>query len=277
MKNFTKLPKMVLLSGTSLLMGFNATAKDTIPPVINLNTPDTVYIQIGGIYESKEPTVTDNQSDVASIKVYKTNGPEGTVTSFKRGWYSEIYEAIDSNGNSSSKTRHVLVDDLVKPEINLNTKETIYHPYRTPYTPVQPTVTDNYYPANQVSLTLVSSDVDPYVYGVYQDVYEAVDPSGNTARKTRTVIIGTGPTSVNDFSAQGLRFSPNPSNNSFELDIPSGNTLTLSVMSADGKLVLQKTLDASASIDTSIWPNGVYTLVMNDGKVSSASKLLIQH
>lgn len=105
MKNFTK-PLFLL----ALLLNFALaySQKDTIPPVIELNTNDTICVKLGEVYLAVMPTVTDNVSSSNMISLRLINNP---VNSLIPGIYKEVYEAVDAAGNTSTKTRYVKVDE----------------------------------------------------------------------------------------------------------------------------------------------------------------------
>jgi hypothetical protein len=276
--NFTIARKTIFSLLCFLVLGFSANAKDTIPPIINLNTPDTVRVQIGDIYAPVDPTITDNQSDSSSIKVYLSRGFNGTVITIIRGWYTETYTATDSNGNQSSKTRYIIVDDFIDPVITLNTADTVYHKIRTPYNSVPATVTDNYYAQGQVSLVKLSSDVNPNMAGTYHEIFEAVDGSLNTAHKTRVVIVGDFNSSVNRLYTSVLNIFPNPAASVLNLQIPTGTAGNVHIMSMDGKIVLDlHNVNATSVIDISSIQNGVYMIQFTNGEQLSTARLLISH
>jgi len=277
-KYFTLCSKAALTLLFSLFMVFTAKAKDTTPPIIILNTPDTVSAQIGSIYTSTNPTITDNQSDINSIIVSKSAGFNGNVNSIKRGWYTETYEATDSNGNKSSKTRYIIVDDFIAPIIILNTADTIYHKLRTAYNSIIPAVSDNYYAKGQISLVKYFSDVDANVPGMYYEKFEAVDASLNITRKTRVVIVGN-QTSIHDINSFTFSISPNPVHSEFTLLIrESLGLISIQILAMDGKIVFEKSeLNAQSTIETSDLGTGIYTVLVHNGQKTSAMKLQIQH
>lgn len=170
----------------------------------------------------------------------------------------------------------VCAQDTIPPVISLNTPNTVYHQKGTPYTPVTPTVTDNFCPANQITLTLLS-DVDVNVTGIYQDMYDATDPDGNTTRRIRTVVIGH---LSNDYPASNynIRVIPNPANEHITVLLADGiPEVGMKICSADGRTVYEKNGVRNGSIiDTGILETGVYTVLMDLGSMVIANKLLIQ-
>lgn len=79
---------------------------DTIPPVINLNTPDEVCVKYQTPYNSVQPTVTDNFYSSGQISLVKKSSDVNTNVI---GTYTEVFEAVDGSGNITTKTRIVHV------------------------------------------------------------------------------------------------------------------------------------------------------------------------
>jgi hypothetical protein len=157
------------------------------------------------VTDSKAPTITANGErniQINSLWVDQTfaedeydNNPMLSRTWFPmalstsvKGTYKATYIATDHEGNVSAPTVvEYKVDDFVPPVISLNTLDVVEHEVMTPYITTAASVTDNFYGPGQVSVSRISSDVNAYVIGTYTEVYRAVDGSGNTSTKTRTV------------------------------------------------------------------------------------------
>jgi PKD repeat protein len=101
------------------------------------------------------------------------------------------YVATDETGNATTLVIDYVVEDYVAPVISLNTLDTVYHSVNGKYTPVEPSVTDNLYDQTQVSLTR-TTNVNPYVLGLYTDTYTATDASGNVSVQERWVRVFDG-------------------------------------------------------------------------------------
>lgn len=256
--------------------------KDMTPPVITYgNLRDTFCIEINSVW-TLSYTVTDNQSDKNHITTNVIWGYNGPVNSTMRKTYPLTIEATDSNGNKSSLTLNLRVDDCTSPVINLNTPDTICVKWRTPYNSVTPSVTDNYYGPGQVSLVKKSSDIDPNVIGIYQEVYEAVDGSGNTTTKTRFVVVKENcPNSVGlrDILSTDLSIYPQPVSGILNIKIDAyGILANLSVYTPEGKLMYKvDALSNMSSINVSQWPSGIYFLHLNAGESISLRKIVVQH
>lgn len=79
---------------------------DTIPPVIDLNTPDVVCVKYRTPYNSVQPTASDNYYSSNQISLVKKSSD---VDVNVIGTYTEVFEAIDGSGNKTTKTRIVQV------------------------------------------------------------------------------------------------------------------------------------------------------------------------
>jgi hypothetical protein len=256
---------------------------DTIPPAILITQTDTNCIQIASVFVLKDPIITDNQSDKNSITV-KLTWLTGPVNTTVRAVYVLKVEATDSNGNKSIRNVNYKVDDCIPPVIDLQTSDTVCVKWRTAYKRIQPKVSDNYYPSNQVSLALKMSDVDPNIIGLYTDVYEAIDASGNKTTKIRIVKVSMDcaqTASINSFNSIQMEMYPNPAQNFISVQMTnlyaSDELLTIMMVSMDGKKVFESTIDAALRIDVGGIANGPYTIVVKGGGQIINKMVLVQH
>jgi len=171
------------VAGNSVTKTRNVCVEDSKAPII-LPVGDT-SIQIGSVWID-QTTVEDAYDLTPSLtKEWGFNGPVNTLV---RRTYPVTYNSVDQSGNNAIPViRSYRVDDFIPPVISLNTFDIVQHEVRTPYNSIAASVTDNYYPAGQVSLVKISSNVNPNVLGQYSEVFEAVDGSGNKTRKTRII------------------------------------------------------------------------------------------
>ncbi|MCC6720778.1 MAG: DUF5011 domain-containing protein [Bacteroidia bacterium] len=160
--------------------------QDTKKPVISNSDADVsnvVKVQIVSVFIDRT-TVTDNY-DNPMLDV--TPGSSGPVDTRFKGSYPMIYNATDGSGNKAdTKTYTYIVDDYVGPEIILNTLDTVVWVVNNSYTPIQASTKDNYYDNSQVSITR-TSNVNPYLLGLYYDEFTATDGSGNVTKRKRWV------------------------------------------------------------------------------------------
>ncbi len=113
-------------------------------------------------------------------------GMEASVDTRFKGATAVTYTATDESGNTTVQVIRYVVEDYEPPVIDLHTLDTVWHEVNTNYNPVNATASDNLYNTTQISLTM-TSNVNPFVLGTYQDTYTATDASGNIATRTRYV------------------------------------------------------------------------------------------
>lgn len=256
--------KKLLLSALFSLFLFSAlNATDTIPPVFHFYKGKLIRIPIGGVFAyTPAYWVSDNQTDSQDIVVTETWGTNGRVNTFIKKSYPLYLVATDTNGNKSYDTAIYMVDDTIPPVIHLNTPDHVCVVYRTAYTSVQPTVTDNYYNSNQVSLILKSTDVNTNVIGIYTEVFEAVDGSGNVSTKIRFVHVQEvcNNVSVSSVSVNKVQIYPNPSSGKLNVAGLENLTFSVSLLDMNGKVVLNAA--NSNCIDVSMLPGGLYMVLI---------------
>lgn len=151
---------------------------DTIPPVITLNGPSSISVEINTSYIDAGASATDNSKTTINVIT------SGIVDITKVMGYTLTYTAIDSSGNTSTATRMVYVIDTIPPVITLNGASLITVEINSSFTDPWVNVTDNSKATINAS---VSSDFDISKVGVYTLTYTAIDPSGNTSTAIRTV------------------------------------------------------------------------------------------
>lgn len=161
----------------------NVEVVDRVAPVINFIGNEQVEL---GTFWFDQTSVTDNYWAANQIEFTKTFGFSGPVRWDVKGNYSVTYTAIDGSGNKTVAVRNYVVDDFTAPVVVLNTSDTVYHDVRTNYTPVNPTISDNQYAANQLVVEY-STNLNVNTLGLYTETYRVTDGSGNVTNKTRWV------------------------------------------------------------------------------------------
>jgi hypothetical protein len=116
---------------------------------------------------------------------------EADVDTRVKGTTVVTYTATDESGNETVLVIDYVVEDYEAPVITLNTLDTVFHSVNSKYTPVTPSVSDNLYDETQVSLVR-TTNVNPYVLGLYADTYTATDASGNVTVRNRWIRVYDG-------------------------------------------------------------------------------------
>ncbi|MSQ78247.1 MAG: DUF5011 domain-containing protein [Flavobacteriaceae bacterium] len=156
--------------------------QDIAPPSLTLNGKDTIHLAVLVQYVDAGWSVNDNYDPNPTV----TMSP-AKIDSSVLQTTTITYTAKDAIGNSSSKTRVVIVEDLIAPVINLNGASPLYHEVKTTYTEPGAIVTDNH--TTGITPVITGGPVNPNVIGSYTLTYTATDASGNTASIDRDVIV----------------------------------------------------------------------------------------
>lgn len=118
-----------------------------------------------------------------------------------------ILFAVASQSNAQNSI------DTIAPQINLNTPDTICHQINTTYISIRVSVSDNYYPSNQIAISKTGS-VNVNNIGIYSETFTALDGSGNSSSKTRFIYVndcqGIATGTVKTISKNKFQAFPNP-------------------------------------------------------------------
>lgn len=277
--NFYFSLKFIFVLTFSTLASGLCLASDTIPPVINLRTSETIYVAKGSVYISVMPTATDNVSDSSKIIIKKTFSD--VDVSFT-GIYSEKFTATDESNNTSTKTRIVIVSkDLTPPVIKLLGPDTVFHKRGVPYVSNGVTATDNMDGNVTNAVVKIFSDVNVNVNGLYKEIFKATDVAGNSAEKTQYVKVGDeGSTNfVAMVKASLISVSPNPAKDIIRINIGhnSGN-MKLSMISMDGKTILESDIYINNSpVSVGHLKPGIYFVMLQDDLKNYYGKVVIDY
>lgn len=176
---------LMLSSKVSLALPVN----DTIPPVISIQGPDTIYIEVFKTYVPPKVTAWDDQD--GDLSNYITIN--GYVNTLRIGYYSLIYSVSDHSGNMGSKVLTIHVEDTVKPSIKLVGAAGQLISVMTQYPDSGVVTADNYQKTLTVDTfgSLYQKFTSPKGYltdtGWYSIVYRTNDSSGNVAIISRLV------------------------------------------------------------------------------------------
>ncbi len=157
-------------------------AADTTAPVITLNDDSIVYLKTGDTYTEAGASATDVDDDNITVKT------EGMVDTDTAGEYVITYTASDEAGNTTTETRKVIVVDPDKaaPIISLNDSSVIHMQVGDKYLEAGAKAVD----ATDGDLKITTEGtVDTGTAGEYTVTYSVTDSAGNTATKTRKIIV----------------------------------------------------------------------------------------
>lgn len=151
---------------------------DTTAPTISITGDVTTTVEHGESYIESGAIATDNVDAQVEVNV------SGTVDSNAVGEYQILYSATDSNGNTSTATRTVLVKDTMGPVVTLLGDETLLVEYGAEFNELGASATDNADGALEINII---GTVNTSAVGEYTITYSAIDGSGNATIVTRLV------------------------------------------------------------------------------------------
>jgi chitodextrinase len=158
---------------------------DTEAPVISLNGPSTIDLNVGETYTEQGATATDAIDGDLTSSIVIT----GAVNSNAAGTYVLTYSVSDLAGNAASTTRTVTVNaDTTAPVITLIGASSLTLDLGDPYTDQGATASDNV-DGDLTSSIVLTGAVNTNVAGTYVLTYSVSDASGNAASTTRTVTV----------------------------------------------------------------------------------------
>ncbi len=159
---------------------------DTVPPVIKLNGPNPVNLEIGYPYTEHGATATDNVDGDLTSKI-EIDSSELNVNA--GGSYKIYYRVSDAAGNDAEETRGVNVSpDTVPPVITLKGDNPLSIKIYNSFTDPGATAQDNI-DGNISSKIKMSGTVDTAKAGEYTRTYTVADEAGNADTATRKVLV----------------------------------------------------------------------------------------
>ncbi len=165
-------------SGNSTTVNRTVMVRDTIGPVITLNGAATITLECHAAYTEQGASANDACAGAVAVT---TNG---TVNVDQPGTNIVTYTSADGNGNTSTKTRTVIIRDTAAPVITISGANPATVECHTSYTDMGAMASDAC--AGPVSVSS-SGGVNVNVPGSYTITYTANDGNGNTNTATRTV------------------------------------------------------------------------------------------
>ena len=201
------------------------------------------------------PTATDNCTGTV------TATHDATLPINAQGTTTVTWTYEDDNGNTSTQTQDVVIDDITNPsltvqDISVDLDESGNASINAADVVTQ--ATDN---CELSDTTLSKSEFTTDDIG--DDTIEVTvnDISGNSTTQSAVVTVNPGATDVNDISDANVEIYPNPTNGNIHLRLHDQKADQVVVMDLTGKTVIQKTdLEERNTINLSEIPDGVYLI-----------------
>lgn len=171
-------------SGNSAQVQRSVVYVDVTAPEITLLGAADMELDNGSVYEEPGFTASDDCDGDVTAQVTV----EGTVDPEVPGTYTLVYTVTDAGGNTATVQRTVTVKDMTPPELTLLGDGTIELTIGYSFEEPGYTATDNC-DGDLTAQVQITSDVNIYLPGTYTVTYTVSDASGNTAVKTRTVVM----------------------------------------------------------------------------------------
>jgi PKD repeat protein len=246
---------------------------DKIAPIITLNGGDTLYIEVFSTFTDPGSVVTDNKD------INLTATVSGSVNTGALGANYLLYFAIDNAGNSTSKTRVVIVRKTTKPLITLKGLANVSLVVNQSYTDPGVTITDAYYAEATLQNLLSTGGTfinPPTAAGNYYTWYHVTDPIGNAADTVfRTFGVAVGINNVG--LSHSLEIYPNPASNM--VTIKSEEAIqSIQLFDAAGKSIITNTFTKGSllfNLNTTELANGLYMIRINTQSGINEQKLII--
>ena len=174
-------------------------SKDVTPPELRLNGDTEITMAVGTEFVDPGYTATDDYDGDITNKVVIS----GTINNAKAGTYELTYTVSDTAGNTTSKKRTVIFEELgnldismgsvldgVTPQISLKGANPYCMVKGGTYLEPGATATDNV-DGNITDKIVVTNKVTGNLMGAFRIVYKVEDSSGNQAIAYRAVIVTT--------------------------------------------------------------------------------------
>lgn len=174
-------------------------SKDVTAPELRLNGDAEITMAVGTEFVDPGYTATDDYDGDVTNKVVVS----GTVNNAKAGTYELTYTVSDTAGNTTSKKRTVIFEELgnldismgsvldgVTPQISLKGANPYCMVKGGTYLEPGATATDNV-DGNITDKIVVTNKVTGNIMGAFRIVYKVEDSSGNQAIAYRAVIVTT--------------------------------------------------------------------------------------
>ena len=284
-------------AGLTRTCTFRVIVSDVEAPRMVCPAPSTVTAAMGqcsAVLAYATPTFSDNCAPFGGTSVRVSGSSNGATVGV--GNHLVVFQATDASGNTRRCSLSIAVLDGQAPMINCPPSMTVAGSgvpcAATVFYPI-PTASDNC--AGTLTPFLVSGAANGSVFpqGVSVNIWQAVDPSGQSATCSFSIVVACGgmasfaqrPGSLKgDFPvAKRLWIAPNPATQVAWVDISEypNQALKIGLLNSLGVLVQAYDIPAAASrrvgLDLANLPRGFYVVwVQPEGEVGSGVKLLVR-
>ncbi|MBI1307927.1 MAG: T9SS type A sorting domain-containing protein [Bacteroidetes bacterium] len=250
---------------------------DLIPPVIDLNTRDTITHEVDNKYVSVKTRVTDNCSDSTQISVVR----QMNLNPYILGFYFEKFTATDHHGNVAVRTRIIHVVDDEAPTLTLFTTLPIITTVNKPVDFTKAIIfRDNYdAPSDLIErITIAQSSLNIHEIGIYFVSLFTKDLSGNFSNTVEVEVHVVDDVSVEMVGKSALKIFPNPAVDIIKLENLKITSGKICIYDQTGKLVktvLIEDLNNSTEIKLDGLIPGCYYLELESATDFIRKKLLV--
>jgi len=240
-------------------------------------------------------TIKDNYYHRDQVKVTARSGSffelfaNGTPDSV--GFYNARYTLEDPSGNVNSITTGIQVVDRIAPTIQLLGDKTVIIQRWEDFPDAMGktfSVSDNSYADARLDVSISGSYFSDYIdegkpSGLFEKQYVVTDPSGNSAKKTRGVLVRSSSTGVAE-AGDKLDFTlyPSPSDGQFKVvgSFEGSKQLSVHILNPQGKVVEQLAKQCSGEVeldfDLTSSSAGLYQVKIQTGDEVIMKSIMIQ-
>lgn len=251
---------------------------DTVKPIITIIGSANIAVKKDSIYNDQGATATDDKDGNITNKIVTT----GTVNTAVAGIYHISYVVSDLAGNKDSVVRTVTVfyGDTTKPVIVLAGKNPDTLQRNATYVDLGATATDDI-DGDITAKIIRTGTVDSSTIGSYVLTYTVTDIAGNTASKTRTVVVinKVGVKELNTI-ASSVKVYPSPAYAELNVSIDNINQLPAQLVITDmlGREMMKQAISAKSfneQLNISQLNNGVYFLNISNANGMQSIKFMV--
>ena len=248
---------------------------DNEVPVAEITTLPEITGQCS-VTISESPTATDN---CAGSVTGTTANP---LIYTQQGTYTITWTYDDDNGNVSTQTQIVIVDDETSPTIScvsnqnkvVSTNETVYTVVGTEFDPssvADNCEVDSFYNDFNNLATLENAE---FSLGRTAVNWTIVDVNGNASQCSFDITVSQS-TGINNLEELGISIYPNPVNNVLNITSENENLKRITITDITGRIRYDKSeISKSEQIDLSSYNSGIYFVKLDNGKQIYTSKII---